>query len=134
MLGIAKEILSITQEDLESLITNSVPESKAIEYKSELPGNSDGDKKEFLADVSSFANASGGDLIFGIEETDGYPVGVTGLSNIIADQEKLRLEEIIRNGISPRINGLEIQEIVLTTSVCILIRIPNSWNSPHMVT
>lgn len=60
---ISKGIEQITEEDLQNLIGNSVSERKTIEYKQTLPGNSDSDKKEFLADVSSFANASSGDLI-----------------------------------------------------------------------
>lgn len=65
---IPKDIKQIIQSDIQELIDNSVPEGKTIEYKRELPKKSDKAKKEFLADVSSFANSSGGDLILGIEE------------------------------------------------------------------
>ena len=37
------------------------------------PWGSDQEKEEFLADVSSFANTMGGDLIYGIEEENGIP-------------------------------------------------------------
>jgi len=67
---IPTDIDQITEEDLQALIDNSVIEGKTIEYKQSLPSNSDSDKKEFLADVSSFANASGGDLIYGIIEDE----------------------------------------------------------------
>jgi len=71
---IAKEFAGIAKEDIESLVTDAVSEGRGIEYKGLLPkkGNDD-DTKEFLADVSSFANASGGDLIFGIRAKDGVP-------------------------------------------------------------
>jgi hypothetical protein len=49
------------------LVDNQVSEHKTIEYKEALLGNADGDKKEFLADVSSFANESGGDYRVYIE-------------------------------------------------------------------
>jgi len=39
-----------------------------LDYKRDVPGESDQDKKEFLADISSFANATGGDLIYGVDE------------------------------------------------------------------
>ena len=65
---ISKNIDQIIENDLKALIDNSVLEGKTIEYKQSLPSNSDSDKKEFLADISSFANASGGDLIYGIIE------------------------------------------------------------------
>ena len=56
-----KPLEAIEENDLQALVDNQVAERKTIEYKESLPGNADGDKKEFLADVSSFANASGGD-------------------------------------------------------------------------
>jgi predicted HTH transcriptional regulator len=65
---INKDIDQITEEDLQVLIDNAVSESKIIEYKQLLPGKNDPDTKEFLADISSFANASGGDLIYGVVE------------------------------------------------------------------
>ena len=89
------------EEDLQTLVDNSVLECKTIEYKQALPSNSDSDKKEFLADVSSFANASGGDLIFGIiaDKKTGAPKSLEGLSIENIDQEILRLENMIRGGI-----------------------------------
>ena len=63
---ILKPLEQIAADHLPALITNAVSEGRTIDYKRELPGNSDGDKKEFLADVSSFANTSGGDLVFGM--------------------------------------------------------------------
>jgi len=40
-------------EDLRQLAENNVIEKKTLEYKSQLPGNTDLEKKGFLADVSS---------------------------------------------------------------------------------
>ena len=131
---IAKDLEQIAELDLESLKDNAVPEGKTIDYKQILPGDSDSKKKEFLADVSSFANANGGDLLFGIVESGGIPRSIDGLVITDIDQEKLRLESIIRDGIQPRIIGIGIQPIPLSNSrVVLLIRIPKSWNSPHRV-
>jgi len=133
---IAKNLDQITEADLLDLENNSVAESKTIEYKQELPGNSDDDKKEFLADVSSFANASGGDLIFGIiEDRDtGIPERLEGLEIANVDQEILRLESSMRDGIEPRIWGITFRDVDLSNSKKVLIiRIPKSWRSPHRV-
>jgi hypothetical protein len=132
-----KNINEITENDLQELIDNSVSEKKTLEYKQSLPGNSDADKKEFLADISSFSNASGGDLIYGITEdrNKGIPKKLEGLTIENADQVITRLENMIRDGIKPRILGIDIQAIkVLKTKIALLIRIPKSWNSPHRVT
>ncbi len=131
---INKEPDQISQRDLQSLIDNSVTERKTIEYKKVLPGNTDSDKKEFLADVSSFANASGGDLIYGISEEKGIPTSLTGLDVENTDREISRLESMVRDGIEPRIPSITLKDIPLNElRKALLIRIPKSWVSPHRV-
>ena len=137
---IPKPFEEINKDDIDSLIENSVIESKSIEYKLTLPGNSEGDKKEFLADISSFANASGGDIVYGIREkkeagkNTGEPEEIIGLGDINVDKEKGRIENIIRDGIEPRINGISIKPIEgFPKGPVLLIKIPNSWLSPHMI-
>ena len=133
---IGKSIDKITEEDLQDLIDNSVLERKTIEYKQSLLSNSDSAKKEFLADVSSFANASGGDLIYGIIEdrNTGLPETLDGLAIDNVDQEILRLDSMIRDGIEPRLLGINIGSINLSNSkTALIIRVPKSWISPHRV-
>jgi predicted HTH transcriptional regulator len=66
-----KPTSQITEVDLEALITDKEAEGKTIDYKRDRLGQSDGDKKEFLYDVSSFANAAGGHIVFGMDENEG---------------------------------------------------------------
>ncbi|HOO54530.1 MAG TPA: ATP-binding protein [Methanothrix sp.] len=130
-----KPLESVEESDLQNLLENQVPESKIIDYKEMLPGKSDSDKKEFLFDVSSFANAAGGHLVYGIKEEEGFPVEICGLHNINPDEEIRRMESIIQDGIDPRIPGISIRSIQLKYANCaIVIHIPKSWASPHMVT
>lgn len=60
---IPRPLQDITRHDLEALVINQVAERRTLEFKRELPGNSESQRKEFLADVTSFANAQGGDLL-----------------------------------------------------------------------
>jgi len=132
---ISKPLENIDESDLQGLVESQVAEGKTIEYKATLPGNTDSEKKEFLADVSSFANASGGNVIYGIRAERGVPTQVCGLGDINADAEILRLENMLRQGIEPRIPGLSVRKLPLQTAgVAIIIRISRSWVSPHMVT
>ncbi len=132
---IEKNLDQIDEKDLQTLIDNSVRESKTIEYKRFLPDNSARDKKEFLADISSFANASGGDLIYGIDEDNGIPKSLLGIVIQDTDHEILRLENMIRDSIKPRIPQVTTKPINLSNSrVVIIIRVPRSWRSPHRVT
>ena len=139
---IPRDFDGITKADIEALVANAVAEGRAIEYKQQLPGNGDKDKKEFLADVSSFANAGGGDIIFGVvEKRDGdnkptdLPEKAEGLAGINAGAEMNRLDAIIQSGIEPRIPGCRIRSIDgFASGPVLVIRIPKSWAAPHMVT
>ena len=138
MFVINKQLENISEADLQSLIDEEKIEKKVLDYKSELPGNSDSDKKDFLANVSSFANAVGGDLIYGVIEDrkTGKPEKLEGIEIINVDQEILRLDQIIRNGIEPNIpsSSINIREIQLKNSKYVLIiRINRSWISPHRI-
>lgn len=131
---IEKDIDKIDESDLQLLKDNKVSEGKTIEYKQSLPSDSREDKTRFLSGVSSFANASGGDYIIGIVEDKGVPKKIEGVEIDDSDKEKLRLEQIVRNGISPRIPSIIINSIKLTNEkIVFVIRIPQSWISPHRV-
>jgi len=129
------DINNIRIEDLQHLIDESFLEMKTLEYKRDLPGNSDGDKKEFLSDVSSFANSNGGDLIYGIREEDHFPKELVGVVVSDVDEETRRLDGIIRDGIRPRIPNVSINPIKISDDkFAFVIRIHKSWLNPHMVT
>jgi hypothetical protein len=141
---IQKSFDEITKADIDFLIDSKIGEVKTLEYKGKLPGSQDDDKKEFLADISSFANASGGDIIYGIKEAvnekgkkTGEPEAVVPLQGITADEAKLQIENIIRTGIEPRIPVyVKVIDGYGTNGkgFVILVRISQSFASPHMVT
>ena len=76
---ISKPLEAIDQHDLKALVDNQVHEGEKIEYKRDLFGSSDSERKEFLKDVSSFANTAGGDLLIGVESKDGLPIRYPGV-------------------------------------------------------
>jgi hypothetical protein len=81
----------------------------------------------------------GGDLIYGIregKEANGNTVAVAveGVAGADADKVKLRLENLIRSSLKPRLIGYSIREIGLSNgNTAFIIRVPGSWNSPHVV-
>jgi hypothetical protein len=124
----------MTEADLLNLIDARVMEGRTVEYKEALPGGADSEKKEFLADVSSFANTSGGNLYFGIREAEGIPVELIGLDMQDVDAEIQRLENLIRDGIEPRLPPLRIEIVELLSSRAVIVMtIPRSWALPHAV-
>lgn len=134
MLLNGKATSDLEESDLLALIAREEPERKTLEYKRDLPGRTDREKREFLADVCSFANASGGFLIYGMEEGEGEPVGLRGIAGKDADAEISRLQNSVRDAIAPRIPGPEIRRVSLSSGNWVLVvEIRKSWASPHMV-
>ncbi|MFZ1964787.1 MAG: ATP-binding protein [Roseiarcus sp.] len=130
-----KSITEITEADLLRLVANAELEGKTLEYKRDQVGKSEADRKEFLYDVTSFANALGGHLIFGMATKDGAASELVGLQGVKSDDEILRLEQLARDGIRPPIIGLRSAAVSLSNgNSAIVLHIPKSWNPPHQVT
>ncbi len=124
----------LTEAHLQRLIEDREQESKFIEFKSEIPGSSYEDRKNFLAGVTSFANSAGGDLIYGIEAPNGVAQKILGLQGDL-DQAVNRLENLLRMAVQPRLAGYSLQIINLANGKKMLVvRIPRSWSLPHRVT
>ena len=125
---------SIDESHLKALVTNGVREARSLEFKTKLVWATESEKKEFLADVSALANGGGGDLILGIEEDAGAASAVVGLDSFDPDKDTLRVENIVRDGIAPRIVGIRVRPVALNNGRrAVVIRVPNSLNRPHMV-
>lgn len=130
---LSKTSSELSLQDLEALLDN-VAESRRLDYKQKLVVDSDSDRKEFLADVTAFANAGGGDIIFGIAEVDGVASKIIGIHVQSRDVEERRLGDLIRSGTEPRVTGFEFRWIDFENDLVLLVlRIARSWASPHRV-
>jgi predicted HTH transcriptional regulator len=115
---IPKPLDQIDQAALERLVTDQVHEGRTIEYKRAISLSNDEHRRELARDVSSFANAAGGDFIFGVEEAKdengknvGYPEKVVGVECPNFDGTKLRIESVIRENIDPRVQGIGFHKV-----------------------
>lgn len=125
---------TITERDLQRLIATGAAESLYIDYKQQTYGNSESDHVEFLADMASFANTMGGDVVIGMAEAKGVPQSFTPFMGD-ADKECRRLEGIARTGLEPRIRNLRVCAVSLAGGGHVLvIRVPRSFTPPHRVT
>lgn len=91
-------------------------------------------KRDFVVDVTSFANTSGGYLIFGIKEKDKIPVEFTPFEiPSIEDLEK-QLGQLIQTRVEPPLVGYKFKAIEIAKSKYIfIVMIPKSFNAPHGV-
>ncbi len=129
-----RKIDEIEEGDLLELIQHKDSESKIIDYKRELPKDKPEAKKEFLYDVSSFANTSGGHLIYGIVEEKGIPTKIVGIALDDPDEKIRELQGRVRDGIDPRIPKVDFGVVQVESGSVLVIRIGKSYSAPHRVT
>lgn len=123
----------INEGRLRSLIDGQTPEGKTIDYKLEFPAPQDKSRKDFLADLCSFANTAGGHIIYGMSESNASPLDLVGIAGDI-DTAVQRMENMARDGIRPPIPGLLFVRVTLSNGKeAVVASIPKSWNAPHQV-
>lgn len=130
---LGKNFDDINSDTIQSLIDASATESVHLDFKRESFGNADADKKEYLKDISSFANTLGGHLLIGVEEKEGVASRIRPLDDIDVDSELLRLENIARTAIEPAIVGVRMKRVDVDGGSVIVIHVPRSYNPPHRV-
>jgi len=127
-----KPFTEIEKDDIEALLDRD--ENRYLEFKQELNIDTGDEKREFLADISAFANGGGGHLFFGIKEENGIAAEITPIECSNPDKLKLKIDSIIRSNLDPPIFGVEIQPVKIEANAYIIgIQVPNSWNRPHMI-
>ena len=138
----SKPFDQIAKADIDTLVSSQAPEGRELDFKELLPGNTLDEKREYLYDLTSFANTSGGLLVLGIQEKrdannnpTGVPAAAQGLSGINADKEIQRLESFQLTGIERRVPSVRIKPIEgFPKGPVILVQVPKSWAAPHVVT
>lgn len=136
-----KNIDQIDEEDLQFLIEDQTPESRTLEYKSELNLQKDNNKIEFAKDISSFANSAGGLIIYGMAEgknegNKGKPETLCGFNPdpIDEDEFKRKVYQILQTNISPKIPSLNTHFVPLKNGKkAFLVDVPKSFVAPHIV-
>ena len=146
---IAKPADEITIDDITELIASQVPEGERLEFKETLPSRrqtpdpwiqgrnriSDRAKDALLAEAVAFANAYGGVLLIGVEETDSDPGVASAIQPIPRCQElgdRLRL--VFRDRVEPQLPRLEIFGVPSEgDNGVVVIRVGQSRLAPHRV-
>ena len=124
-----------TEKDIYDLIANGIEESMSLEFKHEGATEKKEEKRQEMAkDVSSFANSSGGIIIYGIEEKNNRASALSFIDGNIFTKEAL--DQIIASRIHRRIQNIEIYPIRFAGDLkktVYVVKIPESLFAPHMV-
>jgi predicted HTH transcriptional regulator len=100
------------EETINSLIENQERENLYVDYKSAKSLEKTYGKNpsvDISKDVSAFANAAGGCILYGVEEKKNIPIDVDGTIEI--EDKKEWLNRVINGNIVPRIEGIEIYAV-----------------------
>ena len=118
---------------IQKLIGENEQEGPYLEYKSsDALRNTDGNKNEISKDVSAFANAGGGTIVYGVVEDDNNTPDRIDDGVNPAETSKEWLEQVINSRIHRQIEGIEIFQILLESSnVIYAVNIPQSERAPH---
>jgi hypothetical protein len=81
-----------------------------------------------------FANTTGGDLMLGVQAATGVATAIPGIAASDIDAELLRLSNILRDSIEPRLRSVDIHPVECGSGRYVLIfRVRRSWIAPHRV-
>lgn len=132
---ISKPLDQITEADLRNLIDSRREEGPQLDFKRDLPKDDHEGRKEFFSDITAFANTSGGDLVYGMLEKDGFASEIVSQTiPMSVDGYVLKLQSSIRDRIEPIVQGAGIQPIPLQAGGhAVIIRIPRSFSGMHRV-
>lgn len=124
-----------TRSELEALYTGNVKESLALEYKASLAIDKKDDNKklEMARDICAFANADGGQIIYGMTEKDHEPAGLDdGIDS--KTYPEIWFEQVLQQHVTPAIPGLRIRHVPLKRPmVAVVIDVPATKADPHQV-
>lgn len=132
-MALPTQLSNTTEQHLQSLIDAEVREGKAIEYKRELSIKEPDAKRKFIRTVASFANAAGGEIVFGVEADNGVPTKLVPLVAFDPDATVMTVRDILRAHVDPPLFGIEYQPVQISGGWALVIRVSRSWQPPHMV-
>ncbi|MEM9774642.1 MAG: ATP-binding protein [Chloroflexota bacterium] len=128
------------EAELKRYICEGIEESLTLDYKSGQALNKDANSnrnKEIAKDISAMANSAGGVIIYGIAEEDANgrfrPSKLAPVYRSACPRETL--EQIISSNIQPRISGIKINPIPLSSgadNVAYVVHVPQS-HTVHQV-
>lgn len=133
---IDKPLNQITLDDIEKLVSSRCSEGPTLDFKQAFPSADDKGTRDFLADVTAFANTDGGDLIIGVKEDgNGVATELVGINPEGLDEAVRRVEDQVRSCVDPRVPMFTVQQVYLTNGKIVLVmRVGASLIAPHRIT
>lgn len=133
---IERPLDQITLADIEALVTYGRSESASLDFKQAFPKADHKGVRDFLADLTAFANTDGGDIVVGVQEDgNGVAAAIVGIPADGLDEELRRIDDQQRSCVDPRVPSFRVHTIDLPDGLVVLVmRVGASLIAPHRVT
>ena len=131
---------SLSEADFQWLIDAGIAEDDRLDFKREMYGSSDEERRECLRDITAMANHRGGRIVIGIEEGPGnVAVFVPGIEPGVppnhAEDWDTWIRKLAVSSIAERIPGIQVVRRPLASGKeVVVVELPESAAAPHMVT
>jgi Putative DNA-binding domain len=116
------------------LVSNAVTEAYDLDFKAELYGKSDKERRDLAGDVAALANTAGGVIVLGIVEDDqARAAAAPGVA--LSDAEVGRVQQIVASQVAP-IPTLDVRQVDDPQHAghgFMLLAVPRSPMGPHAV-
>jgi hypothetical protein len=125
----------ITAQDIQDLVDTKAVESASLDFKRAFSAKEEPDLlSDFCVDVAAFANAGGGDIVFGVKEAKGVAVAAEGVSLSEIERGEQRMRSLLERGLRPAVSGLRWKTVGKDGERGFhVLRVPKSWHGPHLV-
>lgn len=132
-MGLPSNLNDADEGHVHSFVAEGAAEGPHLDFKRDLVRLDAAGRHELLADVCAFANSSGGDLLYGVnEDGEARAVAIVPIAGN-ADEEARRIQDSILNGIEPRAPGVQVRAVPVAGGFVLVVRVPQSWAGPHRV-
>lgn len=124
----------LAAEHIESLVTNGVEEEFDLDFKGQLYGNKDAERRDLAGDTAALANTAGGVIILGVEE-DAQAVAIAAPGVGLSDDEKRRMTQIVASLVAPvpTFDIIPVRKDDNGDAGYYVIAVPRSPAAPHAV-
>lgn len=125
---------SIKWEHLNQVVAERLAESSQLDWKIDPPS----DMSEFAKDVAAFANAEGGQIVYGVGEvSDGKGLATASILKLHEYDDKgiRKLNQAIISRIQPPVVGVNIETVLKPgeDTGILVVTVPRSNDAPHLV-
>ena len=127
-------LADVRAENVHALVAGAVPEDFDLDFKIQMYGTSDAEKRDLASDVAAMANLAGGVILIGVEENE-HAQAIAAPGVPMSDEVDRRILQVV-SGISP-VPSVAVRRVPVGDDPAhgfVMILVPRSLAAPHAVT